>query len=694
MCPELQLPKLTSSGLPLVDPLRNEGWINRELGFECPKPLERIIANSGKSAEKLASIKKSFQKLFTAVGEDKKDYALVALSSETLSERFAKDDRWVIDRFSYLSRTFSCPLIFNIIGNECVAEVYLKNPVKIERAFNDIQEFGGDNAGWFFSILKRPEIASAFTREPDRTVDSIREAWKIFDDDVAWALVGAIPTSDKLSGLFAEKPDIVIRIFKKINSNPDSNLNGRIEGLVHPLTEDHVLEFIEKNEGLFFQIVDLCPAATLDWLEKLLNEGVQDSETLLHFASMIGNLTPRCQRAGDDAFTEFIGNKNLWPKELEKLEGIFQKINMQLSWPASEVVFSLLPKKIARATDNSVFGDFEKRYITEDFANTVGDLKGLLPYKEYVFAVVEKYDADVNFSLDNSKRIGAMFGRIGRELDGEAIKRVLITLYERMPDILDSVFFDKFETTIIFEEVLMKKFTDKYGIRPIRASGFFDMKQGAFDTEASGISLEQRVHDKIFSIAKKINISPNFLAAALLQEGFIGIMMNPATADKPYSIDSFSTLGMDAFLAEIDSMKKSNYLPKGFGENNEYGYYYKATNEAGFESTQVHFRDVDTAIEAFGALLALRRDRFVRAINDRGYKLNEVSEETLWAGVYLFYNAANPEKKLDGIGIKRLLDKYNANLFSYDRINKVKYNYLRVVSTADYLRESGVFSKD
>jgi hypothetical protein len=277
---------------------------------------------------------------------------------------------------------------------------------------------------------------------------------------------------------------------------------------------------------------------------------------------------------------------------------------------------------------------------------------------------------------------------IATELDGEAINKTLFSLASRLMDAENHSFFDDFERVVISEEIGMRRFTEKYGVRPMRIMGFFDGKAGIHDPDYYDATMEQNMKSGIMEIAERQGLNPNFLAAALFQEGFINKMDQTKFQFYIKDVDSFSEVEMDSFYVEIDELKRGGYIPHGFGDSGEFEIGSEVTNENGFRSRRVKFKTQHDAFEAFGAMLAARRDRFLLQAKKMGYQPDKLSPEVVWAGTYLYYNAANPQKKVEDIGVGNLLDKYTPTKQS---IADFRYNYMRVVSTADYLRAGGTF---
>lgn len=181
----------------------------------------------------------------------------------------------------------------------------------------------------------------------------------------------------------------------------------------------------------------------------------------------------------------------------------------------------------------------------------------------------------------------------------------------------------------------------------------------------------------------KAGMSLDFCTATAFQEG-LNLHIDQRYYDNPKSeVSGFGHLGMDYFAVEADTLKKGGYLRKDFEEY---------TPEPPFknsESNQIvytaNFKDVDVALEAFGARLKYTRDLVLRDAAKFGYKLDN-DQVDYWT--YVYYNcgpACKTQKLQNGPQIPPQPGKISAG----DPVGNSK----RVLATRDLIRKAGVFDR-
>lgn len=178
-------------------------------------------------------------------------------------------------------------------------------------------------------------------------------------------------------------------------------------------------------------------------------------------------------------------------------------------------------------------------------------------------------------------------------------------------------------------------FKDKYGVENVYTwSGYIDD-----DREAGVLKL-------IITISGSLNISPSYYSTIAIGEGLgVYIDYNYASTepfnvilDKP--VDGFSFLGTDDFGSEYNRYKK--YLPDtynegiGFNDFNTGAEFFKkrTDNELGHKVVSAIFKDLESALWAFGATLKHRKDTFLRHAKEFGYRRPSEDETAYWVYVY------------------------------------------------------------
>ena len=278
-----------------------------------------------------------------------------------------------------------------------------------------------------------------------------------------------------------------------------------------------------------------------------------------------------------------------------------------------------------------------------------------------------------------------------------------------------------------------KEYTLRFGVRPARVAGFFDGKKGKGDDDVS-LTFEKRAIDAIKKAADQLGLGREFLAASLMQEGLVNVLNfvdmylvdRYSGSEKTFVIDSFHAMGMESFPGLFESLKKKGYLRGDFSENKDYRLD-KASlhNEVNTLNRQAYFKNIETAIEAFGAMMKHYQDQFYGVVGGR-----QLTKEQRMAGTYFFYNTGGITKKcwetagepaMDGNGkkgdsgreanLKRYLEKIINAVDGKPRYGSKNdygargpaifaskappdYNYARVLATVALLENSGVFKEN
>ncbi len=157
---------------------------------------------------------------------------------------------------------------------------------------------------------------------------------------------------------------------------------------------------------------------------------------------------------------------------------------------------------------------------------------------------------------------------------------------------------------------------------------------------------EKAVLDLMEKISKDLGLIPSYFNTIAVGEGlnlFIDSNYdvkppNNVIINKP--LNGFDVLGTDDFGSEFPRYKK--YLPSTFNEGSSMAdfksgaefYQKEETNELGNKTITGVFKDLESALWAFGATLAHRKDLFVNYGKSLGYGKPTEDEQAYWNYVY------------------------------------------------------------
>ncbi len=159
----------------------------------------------------------------------------------------------------------------------------------------------------------------------------------------------------------------------------------------------------------------------------------------------------------------------------------------------------------------------------------------------------------------------------------------------------------------------------------------------------------------ILDAARRAGIDPEFLTAAMVQEGLDGIILN-YQPDSP--IDGFGALGVDGFATDMAMLKKKGFLRKDFdgvtltntgwvdAKGNSGTEYWR--NEAGQVYRAFEFKNLEAAAEGMAAYLKYKQSLFLRDAAKLGVAVASMTPMELAGWAYLYYNAG------EGTGYKVL----------------------------------------
>lgn len=185
-----------------------------------------------------------------------------------------------------------------------------------------------------------------------------------------------------------------------------------------------------------------------------------------------------------------------------------------------------------------------------------------------------------------------------------------------------------------------EEYRRKYGQKPRAYAGYADEPR------------EQEVVRIIEKVAKPLGIYPSFLFTIAVGEGLGWLYLDlPSSFDKnnklitDEKINAFQTLGMDFFGSPLEYPRFEKYLPKDFNEGDEYEVFMAERDEKyGKEIVpSAIFKDLESAIEGIGAVLAHRIELFEKKYKHLGYPKPTDDEKAYW--YYAFYQAENDAER-------------------------------------------------
>ncbi|MEM5540151.1 hypothetical protein [Olleya sp. AS48] len=179
----------------------------------------------------------------------------------------------------------------------------------------------------------------------------------------------------------------------------------------------------------------------------------------------------------------------------------------------------------------------------------------------------------------------------------------------------------------------------------------FDVHVSAYGGYANDES-EKPIVDIIEKVAANTKLKPSYLFTIAVGEGLGLLYLDLATNYKnnklvtDKQINGFQVLGLDFFSSPKEYPRFKKYLPNDYNIHDEYEPYMAERNERyGKEIVpSAKFKDLESAIEGIGAVLAHRRDLFHINYKKFGYKNPTEDEEAYWS--YYFYQAEGDAKRL------------------------------------------------
>lgn len=137
--------------------------------------------------------------------------------------------------------------------------------------------------------------------------------------------------------------------------------------------------------------------------------------------------------------------------------------------------------------------------------------------------------------------------------------------------------------------------------------------------------------DIVKSVAKKTGLSPQFLGANAMQEGFnyAIIKQNKSRPFKDFPVDGFLYYGLDTFSDSADRLKSKGYLPKDFSYK-----VFQQENEKGRKVNSAAFKTNEDALLAKAAYLKDFQDQVVDYAKRKGINLNPNAKDYFTMSAY------------------------------------------------------------
>ncbi len=149
----------------------------------------------------------------------------------------------------------------------------------------------------------------------------------------------------------------------------------------------------------------------------------------------------------------------------------------------------------------------------------------------------------------------------------------------------------------------------------------------------------------------------SYFVSAAFAEGYINYGV-AIMSGNTMTFDVVGPMGLDSFGAQEKALKRKGFLPEdfqGFASSDT-----TYTNEAGETYPNGTFASAEDALVAFMALLRESMARYLTDVRSLGHKVQELSEDAIMVGTYLYYCTSNPKSYLKqyGVNLKGVVGKY------------------------------------
>ncbi len=466
--------------------------------------------------------------------------------------------------------------------------------------------------------------------------------------------------NEKIAALFVDHIDEFVKVAKAASGSTDAPVSA-IGWAFEALKDNRVAALFAQNSDAFAEIAKIA-GYEVGWAFHAL--GTEGISSMFRKNPKIASdaFAEAAKASGKGVHGAFhaLGNENvaaLFAKNPKLVTDAFADIAKAAGKNADRALYSLSRDKVASA--------FARH--TQEFVQIAQATGGSV--------VSDAFDATQYIGFDSVSQVA--FSEIP-----VAGKARIFSSKRLFSDTLDESQRARLLGQIFDEEKAMLPLFRKFGVKPAGILGF--LGKGPNIGEPPEVkAMESAIASKIREVSDKLNLDPNFFAATIFQEG----LAEPKTfglaiGKEKFEIDSSDDIGMDSFLHDLPILVKKGYV-RELKENEDY---VKTgdMNQMGIESAML--KDYSVLIEAFGAMLALRRDYFMDYCKSRGLK---PSQDQVMMGTYFFFNASDPVKTIENIGFQHLTDRYSGKS-GFKDINDPRYNALRVYVTALYLQESGI----
>ncbi|PKV50742.1 hypothetical protein ATE84_2808 [Aquimarina sp. MAR_2010_214] len=162
---------------------------------------------------------------------------------------------------------------------------------------------------------------------------------------------------------------------------------------------------------------------------------------------------------------------------------------------------------------------------------------------------------------------------------------------------------------------------------------------------------ERPLVDIIEKVALHVGMIPSYLHTIIMGEGLGYLYIDLDTNYKKgklvtdNTISGFQHLGLDFFSSPRELPRFKKYLPTGYNEGDEYTAVMENRNERyGVEQVpSANFKDLESAIYGFAAVIKHRQELFVKHYKQYGYTNPDEDQIAYWT--YYYYQAEGDARR-------------------------------------------------
>ncbi len=205
---------------------------------------------------------------------------------------------------------------------------------------------------------------------------------------------------------------------------------------------------------------------------------------------------------------------------------------------------------------------------------------------------------------------------------------------------------------------------------------------------------EKAIVNIVEEVSLFVNINPSYLYTIAVGEGlgsqYLDFMFDSKTGMlvTDVEVDGFQNLGLDFFSVNSEISRVKKYLPSNFNENDEYKIYQVERNEKYGEEIvpSATFKDLESAMYGFAAVLKHREELFLRACKQLGYTRPTEDEKAYWT--YYYFQG-------EGQAYQVLSHNKGLNIFNNISVSRqsVHKKALERVASWRYVQHFNIFSK-